>query len=123
MDRIFHPQDLPNPLAGWRKFYLVFLSLLVPWGGWATPANRAAFSQHYDRFLARKLNQCTTCHQPSARENPATLDEFPHNPFGAQLRHANTNSPGATEPTDLVTRLAAVASLDADHDGVPNEIE
>jgi hypothetical protein len=52
----------------------------------ATPANRVAFARHYDRFLSADLNRCTTCHLPSDIKEPASLEEFPHNPFGDRLR-------------------------------------
>jgi hypothetical protein len=105
----------------------------------ATPANRAGLNQHYDRFLTRKLNQCSTCHQakPGGAENPTSLEEFPHNPFGDQLRRAasvrpsgtgsvaetDSPSPGGQRPPDIGERLRAIAALDADGDGVANEAE
>lgn len=42
-----------------------------------TPANKAALEKHYDRFLARNLARCATCHLPSENKNPESLDEFP----------------------------------------------
>ena len=89
----------------------------------ATPANRAALERHYDRFLARPLAQCRTCHLPSDRKMPESLDEFPHNPFGARLRQiAGEGRDGAKRP-DLADRLAKVAEEDADGDGVANQSE
>src|SRR5258705_9421602 len=35
------------------------------WEALGTPANKAALDRHYDRFLAKELNRCTTCHLPS----------------------------------------------------------
>ena len=43
----------------------------------ATPANKAALEKHYDKFLAKNLARCTTCHLPSDNKNPESLDEFP----------------------------------------------
>ncbi len=105
---------------------LVAIMVAPAVSGLATPANRAALGAHYDRFLSRKLNACSTCHLPSERENPLSLDEFPHNPFGDQLRRLGTedsNAAAAGQHRDLATRLAAVAALDADGDGVANESE
>src|SRR5436189_232164 len=42
----------------------------------ATPANKAALDRHFDRFLAKNLNACTTCHLPSDKKDPQNLDEF-----------------------------------------------
>ena len=52
----------------------------------ATPSNKAAFARHYDRFLGKDLNRCTTCHLPSTAKEPESLEEFPHNRFGDRLR-------------------------------------
>src|SRR5579872_6616898 len=53
----------------------------------ATPANRAALSRLFGRFLARKLDNCTTCHLPlQPGKSPTSLADFPHNPFGNRLR-------------------------------------
>ena len=43
----------------------------------ATPANKAALERHYDKFLAKELARCTTCHLPSDKRDPENLDEFP----------------------------------------------
>jgi len=89
----------------------------------ATPANRAALERHYDRFLSRSLAQCRTCHLPSDRKMPESLDEFPHNPFGDRLRQiAGEAKDGAKRP-DLTARLATVAEEDSDGDGVANQSE
>ncbi len=97
------------------------LCLLLPVR--ATPANRAALEKHYDRFLAKPLARCTTCHLPSDKKFPETLDEFPHNPFGVRLRQLGDDLAAAGKPKDLAARLAAVAKEDADADGVDNETE
>jgi hypothetical protein len=120
-------------LAPWRAFRgwvrrlscigLVLLGVLPTFTGpiGATPANRAGLNLHYDRFLVRKLNQCSTCHQ-EGKENPATLADLPHNPFGDQLRRLGERSTNSTPP-DIASRLQAARDLDADGDGVPNETE
>ena len=89
----------------------------------ATPANRAGLEKHFDRFLAKSLARCTTCHLPSDRKNPESLDEFPHNPFGARLRAVS--SPKSTEDgrKDIPSRLKLIAREDSDGDGVDNESE
>ena len=89
----------------------------------ATPANKSAFEKHYDRFVTKELNRCTTCHLPSDKKAPESLDEFPHNPFGRRLRLLGEELAKAGSKRDIATRLAQIASEDADGDSVSNEIE
>ena len=89
----------------------------------ATPANRAALEGHYDRFLAKELNRCTTCHLPSERKEPKSLEEFPHNAFGKRLRQLGEELRAADRPSSLAARLALAAREDSDGDGVANEVE
>ncbi len=89
----------------------------------ATPANRAALEHHYDRFLAKELNRCTTCHLPSERKEPKSLEEFPHNAFGQRLHALGKDLAAAAKPANLAARLALVAREDSDGDGVTNETE
>lgn len=89
----------------------------------ATPANRAALGAHYDRFLAKELNRCTTCHLPSERKDPLSLDEFPHNPFGHRLKLLGDEQVTVGKPRDLAQRLQKAAAEDSDGDGVANETE
>ena len=89
----------------------------------ATPANRAALEKHYEKFLTKNLARCTTCHLPSEHKNPESLDEFPHNAFGARLR-AEGGRMGADElRKDIPARLKRVAHEDSDGDGIENETE
>jgi hypothetical protein len=137
-----------QPAWVWRvAAVLACLLCLASTPSHATPANKAALERHYDRFLAKGLNQCTTCHLPSDRKNPESLAEFPHNPFGNRLRvlgemlsdaseskagavndgpakAAPNQTSGRTRPrVDLVRRLRLVAHEDSDGDGVDNETE
>jgi Protein of unknown function (DUF1553)/Protein of unknown function (DUF1549) len=89
----------------------------------ATPANRMALAKHYDKFLSKELNRCTTCHLPSNNKAPVSLDEFPHNPFGHRLRMLGQELAESGEKKDIPTRLARVAKEDTDGDGVANETE
>jgi hypothetical protein len=89
----------------------------------ATPANKAALERHYDRFLAKELARCTTCHLPSENKNPENLAEFPHNPFGQRLRMVGKELATAGERKDIPARLKIVAKEDSDGDGVENETE
>src|SRR4051794_15739150 len=89
----------------------------------ATPANKAALEKHYDKFLAKALAQCTTCHLSSEVKNPETLKQFPHNPFGSRLREVGEGLEAKGQKNDLAVRLKLVAREDCDGDGVDNETE
>lgn len=89
----------------------------------ATPANKAALDRYYDKFLSVELNRCTTCHLPSANRNPESLDEFPHNPFGARLRTLGKELSRAGKAKEISARLPLAAKEDSDGDGIANEIE
>src|SRR5947207_13543135 len=84
----------------------------------ATPANKAALDRHFDRFLVKNLNACTTCHLPSDKKDPQSLEEFPHNPFGARLRAVKKELVAAGKAADIPARIASVAREDSDGDGV-----
>jgi hypothetical protein len=106
-----------------RGLLLVACLRLVLSSAQATPANRAALERHYDRFLPRALGQCRTCHLPSDRKMPESLDEFPHNPFGDRLRRIGEEAKASGTRLDLGARLAKMADEDSDGDGVANQAE
>src|SRR5215470_12004912 len=89
----------------------------------ATPANKAALARHYDRFLTKELDRCTTCHLPSEIKSPENLEQFPHNPFGQRLRLLGQELARKGLKRDLATRLSLIARDDSDGDGVANEVE
>ena len=95
--------------------------IAIPLQVLATPANKAAIEHHYDRFLDANLARCTTCHLPSENKDPQSLDEFPHNPFGARLREVRPEM-GANGKS-VAARLERIAAEDSDGDGVENERE
>src|SRR5436309_16042025 len=92
-------------------------ALLAPSAAEATPANRAALERHYDKFLAKDLNRCATCHLPSDNKSPEGLDEFPHNPFGIRLRLLRKELRAEGKNADIAARLKIVAKEDSDGDG------
>ena len=118
------PACLQIRFIRWVRRSALLASLLVGVASApATPANRAALEHHYDRFLAKELNRCTTCHLPSDRKEPKSLEEFPHNSFGKRLHALGKELIAAGQPASLAARLALVAREDSDGDGVPNEVE
>src|SRR5213075_494140 len=91
-----------------RKAAFLTALLLLAISAHATPANKAALDRHFDRFLAKNLNQCTTCHLPSDKTDPQSLDEFPHNPFGARLRAQKKELAAAGKATHIPARISAI---------------
>ena len=110
-------------IPGWRAPVSAAILILGLCGAEATPANKAAYEKHYDRFLSKELNRCTTCHLPSDKKAPENLEEFPHNPFGHRLRLLGEELTKAGAKKDLPARLTRVAREDADGDGADNETE
>jgi hypothetical protein len=106
-----------------RKAAFLTALLLLAISAHATPANKAALDRHFDRFLPKNLNACTTCHLPSDKKDPQSLDEFPHNPFGVRLKAEKKELAAAGKPTDIPARISAIASEDSDGDGVDNLTE
>jgi hypothetical protein len=98
------------------------LILALTWGhaASANPANKAAFDRYFDRFLAKNLQTCTTCHLPSDKKDPDTLEDFPHNPFGVAVRKAGSELRAQGKKRELAARMGLIGTLDSDGDGVDN---
>jgi hypothetical protein len=87
----------------------------------ARPAHRRALADHFGPRLARKLNDCRTCHLPARPDDDP--DDRPHNPFGARLKAVRGELRAAGRPAGIPARLEAVADEDSDGDGVANLLE
>jgi hypothetical protein len=98
-------------------------TLLGPSPALARPAHRRALADYFGPFLAKKLNDCKTCHLPDPPGKAAADGEKPHNPFGARLKAVRKELRKAGKSTDIVERLQAIADEDSDGDGVPNLVE
>ena len=110
-----------NPILSLALGVVALQLLAAPLG--ATPANKMALARHYDKFLSKELNRCTTCHLPSDKKTPESLDQFPHNPFGHRLRMLGQELAETGGKKDIPTRLALLAQEDSDGDGALNQIE
>ncbi len=91
----------------------------------ARPVHKEALADYFGPFLARKLNDCRTCHLPDKPGEPkeGQAADKPHNPFGARLAEVKDQLRQAGKKTDLASRLEAIADEDNDGDGVSNLIE
>jgi len=93
---------------------------LLASSAWARPAHKKTLADYFGPLLAKKLNDCRTCHLPG---QPGQEDDKPHNAFGARLAAVKTELGKAGKKTDMISRLDAIAQEDNDGDGVTNLIE
>jgi hypothetical protein len=89
----------------------------------ARPAHKRALADYFGPFLAKKLNDCRTCHLPGKGGSIVEETEKPHNAFGARLAAVKKALKRAGKSTDIPARLEAIALEDSDGDGVANLIE
>jgi Protein of unknown function (DUF1553)/Protein of unknown function (DUF1549) len=88
----------------------------------ARPAYKKALADRLGQRLARKLDDCRTCHVPAGRA--AEGDEpRPHNPFGKRLDALRSQLQKAGKRAGIRARIDAVADEDSDGDGVSNVLE
>src|SRR5262245_54390793 len=97
--------------------------LLAPSALPARPAHKQALASYFGPFLAKKLNDCRTCHLPDPPGKAGDGEEKPHNPFGARLKAVRSELRKAGKPTTLEARLEAILQEDSDGDGVSNLLE
>tara|TARA_R110002111_G_scaffold144910_2_gene211252 strand:- start:96629 stop:99232 length:2604 start_codon:yes stop_codon:yes gene_type:complete len=100
------------------------LLLMVSWGictpAWANPANRRAFARYFGNHLSKSMNSCGTCHVGAHAEGAESLDDFPHNPFGTQLRLEGEKLSEQNRDPEIALRMKLLAEKDADGDGFSN---
>src|SRR4051794_17344084 len=100
-----------------RQIWFVLIAVGIgAWPALGTPANRAAFNRHFDRLLLKNLQTCATCHLPSDKKEPETLEEFPHNGFGVALRKAGAQLRSQGKKREMAARLELVGRMDSDGD-------
>ena len=88
----------------------------------ARPPHKKALADYLGPGVARKLNDCRTCHVP-VEEGTDALDERPHNPFGKRLKAVRPELKRAGKPSAIPARVNAVADEDSDGDGISNLLE
>jgi hypothetical protein len=88
----------------------------------ARPPHKKALADYLGPGMARKLNDCRTCHLPP-EEGAEALDARPHNPFGKRLKAARSELRKAEKPSGIPARVVAVADEDSDGDGFSNLLE
>src|SRR6266446_1227759 len=89
----------------------------------ARPPHKRALADYFGPFLAKKLNDCRTCHLPDRPGAKPEEGEKPHNAFGARLAAVRAELRRAGKKADLAARLDAIAEEDSDGDGAPNLLE
>lgn len=106
-----------------RTLAIGILGLLVnvPEAG-ARPMHKQALADYFGPLLARRLNDCRTCHLPEQPGSSAETEK-PHNAFGRRLKEVRKELQKAGKRNKLVDALEAIAFEDSDGDGVPNILE
>ncbi len=99
-------------------FLVLSCGICTPAG--ANPANRRAFARYFGNYLSESMNSCSTCHVGKHAEDAESLDDFPHNPFGTQLRLAGEKLIEEKRDPEIALRLKLLAEQDADGDGFSN---
>jgi hypothetical protein len=97
------------------------LCLLAGSAAHARPPHRKALADYFGEQLAKKLNDCRTCHVPETPD--ADPEDKPHNAFGARLKAVRLTLRKEGKKTSIPVRLEAVADEDSDGDGVANILE
>jgi hypothetical protein len=114
---------------------LAFFATLIAIAGpvAAKPPHKAAIVRYYGDLLPKQLNSCNTCHLSDEQvgqlkeSDRNAVEKKPWNSFGRSLmelgnKHA-ASARGKGQPGPILDRIRQVASLDADGDGVGNELE
>ncbi|MFL5245031.1 MAG: DUF1549 and DUF1553 domain-containing protein [Gemmataceae bacterium] len=107
-------------------FFVAVAAGLIPAIAQARPAHKRALADYFGPFLAKKLNDCQTCHVPDKPRDAKPFTEAkdkPHNVFGARLKAVKKELDKAGKKSDIVSRIEAIAEEDSDGDGVANLLE
>src|SRR5262245_8757503 len=84
-------------------------AMLVAAPAAARTAHKQALADYFGPYLAKKLNDCRTCHLPAPAGQEKTLEEDkPHNAFGARLKAVKTELKKAGKSAALADRLDAI---------------
>lgn len=79
----------------------------------ANPANKQALLRFLGKYRVEQLDSCAVCHVRAHPEGVESLDDFPHNEFGARLSEIG-------EEHSIRDRLMQIADEDSDGDGISN---
>ena len=97
--------------------------LLIPASATARPAHKKALADYFGPFLAKKLNDCRTCHLPDEPDAEDDERQAAQRVRRRGSRRSATSSRKAGKKTDIAARLDAIADEDSDGDGVSNLLE
>lgn len=87
----------------------------------ARPPYKKALADYFGSFLAKKLNDCRTCHLPDQAGQDD--DDKPHNAFGERLKVVRKELGKAGKTNDLAACLDAIINEESDGDGASNLAE
>lgn len=97
---------------------IVFALFATP--AWGRPAHKKALADYFGPFLAKKLNDCQTCHIANQDDKE---DDKPHNSFGMRMKAVRRELSKAGKTSDVAACLDAIAEEDSDGDGASNLME
>lgn len=105
------------------QLLLAVLPILLVGNAAANPAHKAAIAKHFGSLLPERLQTCSLCHHSDHGDDAASLEEFPHNPFGDALRVAGEELVESDKDDSISDRLQWIADGDIDGDGFNNLLE
>jgi Protein of unknown function (DUF1553)/Protein of unknown function (DUF1549) len=88
----------------------------------ARPPHKKALADYLGPGVARKVNDCRTCHLP-AEEGTDAFEVRPHNPFGKRLKIVRSQLKDGGKPSGILASVEAIADEDSDGDGISNLLE
>ena len=87
----------------------------------ARPPHKKTLAEHIGPSLAKRLNDCRTCHLPAKPGDDS--DEKPHNSFGLRLKEMRDELKKSGAKSGIAERIDAIADEDSDGDGASNLLE
>jgi hypothetical protein len=107
-----------------RATFCVLISLLSLGAfAQARPTYRSALATFVGAPLARKVNDCRTCHAVSPNADASQASGRNLNVYGQRLRKALPELRAAKKRAGIRNRLEAIADEDTDGDGASNLVE
>lgn len=110
-----------------RRTFAILLLLAVPLAvgslAQARPTYKASLARSVGTPLAKKLNDCRTCHTASEDDDSAQINGRTLNVYGQRLRKVVPELRAAKKRAGITNRLEAIADEDTDGDGASNLVE
>jgi len=110
-----------------RRTLAILLLLAIPLGvgslAQARPTYKATLARFAGMALAKRLNDCRTCHTASEDDDSAQINGRTLNVYGQRLRKVIPELRAVKKRAGITDRLEAIADEDTDGDGASNLVE